>query len=160
MDSMLSSREGSSEDSSHGTLTSLKTTIMQEWDGLSANNERVVVIGSTNRPFDLDEAVLRRLPRRIFVDLPDLASREAILNVSLARNAIAPDLNLTQVPLPKTMTRTRLLVFVAKYLKFRVVGDEAGGLHGLGHKRNLPRGGGLNLPRNCIPPRIIILFFC
>jgi SpoVK/Ycf46/Vps4 family AAA+-type ATPase len=44
----------------------------------------VVVIASTNRPFDLDEAVLRRLPRRILVDLPDLATRREILQVTLA----------------------------------------------------------------------------
>jgi SpoVK/Ycf46/Vps4 family AAA+-type ATPase len=42
------------------------------------------VIASTNRPFDLDEAVLRRLPRRILVDLPDLATRREILQVTLA----------------------------------------------------------------------------
>jgi SpoVK/Ycf46/Vps4 family AAA+-type ATPase len=99
IDSLLSSREGGDE-SSHGTLTSVKTTIMQEWDGLRTNADcRVVVIGSTNRPFDLDEAVLRRMPRRILVDLPDLATREAILNVSLRRNRLAPDVNLTAVAL-------------------------------------------------------------
>mmetsp|Transcript_46421 Transcript_46421/g.104852 ORF Transcript_46421/g.104852 Transcript_46421/m.104852 type:complete len:217 (-) Transcript_46421:445-1095(-) len=72
---------------------------MQEWDGLRTTKDRVVVIASTNRPFDLDEAVLRRLPRRILVDLPDLATREAVLRVSLARNRLAPDVNLTQVAL-------------------------------------------------------------
>jgi ATP-dependent 26S proteasome regulatory subunit len=96
MDSILSSRENGDE-SSHGTLTSVKTTIMQEWDGLRSTKDRVVVIGSTNRPFDLDEAVLRRMPRRILVDLPDLPTREAILAVSLANNRVAPDVNLTAV---------------------------------------------------------------
>jgi len=56
---------------------------------------RVVVIASTNRPFDLDEAVLRRLPRRIMVDLPDLTTRADILAVTLANNRVASDVNLT-----------------------------------------------------------------
>lgn len=60
----------------------------QEWDGLRTTSDRVVVIGSTNRPFDLDEAVLRRMPRRILVDLPDLQTREQILNVSLKGNRV------------------------------------------------------------------------
>jgi len=97
VDSMLSSRENS-DDSSHGTLTSVKTTMMSEWDGLNsgtngrglAGSDRVVVIGSTNRPFDLDEAVLRRFPRRIMVDLPDAATREEILAVTMRRNRVDP----------------------------------------------------------------------
>jgi ATPase family AAA domain-containing protein 1 len=101
----LSSREGSSDDSAHGTLTSVKTTMMSEWDGLNsgtnglgeAGSDRVIVIGSTNRPFDLDEAVLRRFPRRILVDLPDLETRQEILEVTLAENRLAPEVNLTSI---------------------------------------------------------------
>ena len=105
VDSILSSREGSGDDSAHGTLTSVKTTMMSEWDGLNsgtngkgeAGSNRVVVIGSTNRPFDLDEAVLRRFPRRILVDLPDLDTRREILEVTLAENRLDPAVNLTSV---------------------------------------------------------------
>lgn len=101
VDSLLSSREGSSDDSAHGTLTSVKTTMMSEWDGLNSgtngSGDRVVVIGSTNRPFDLDEAVLRRFPRRILVDLPDLSTRKEVLEVTLAENRLDPAVNLTQI---------------------------------------------------------------
>ena len=96
VDSILSSREHG-DDSSHGTLTSVKTTLMQEWDGLRTTRDRVVVIASTNRPFDLDEAVLRRLPRRILVDLPDLQTRTEILRVALSGNRLAADVNLTAI---------------------------------------------------------------
>merc|ERR1740139_769704 len=94
VDSMLSSRE-SSDDSSHGTLTSVKTTMMAEWDGLGTGSDdtRVVVIGSTNRPHDLDEAVLRR----ILVDLPDAETRGEILKVTMRENRVDPDLNYTQL---------------------------------------------------------------
>ena len=105
VDSLLSSREGTSDDSAHGTLTSVKTTMMSEWDGLNsgtngngeAGSDRVVVIGSTNRPFDLDEAVLRRFPRRILVDLPDLETRKEILEVTMAENRLDPSVNLTKI---------------------------------------------------------------
>ncbi|CAN0032033.1 unnamed protein product [Scytosiphon promiscuus] len=96
VDSILSSRE-KSEDNSHGTLTSVKTTLMQEWDGLRTGRDRVVVIASTNRPFDLDEAVLRRMPRRILVDLPDAETREEILKVSMAKNRVDASVNFTAI---------------------------------------------------------------
>ncbi len=96
VDSVLSSRE-KYDDTPHGTLTSVKTTLMQEWDGLCTTGDRVVVIASTNRPFDLDEAVLRRLPRRIMVDLPDLETREDILRVTMAENRVDPSVNFTEI---------------------------------------------------------------
>ncbi|CAK7264942.1 hypothetical protein SEPCBS119000_001250 [Sporothrix epigloea] len=55
---------------------------LREWDGLSSNMKAFIMV-ATNRPFDLDEAVLRRLPRRILVDLPLREGRIAILRVLL-----------------------------------------------------------------------------
>lgn len=53
---------------------------MSQWDGLSSNlNSGVIVIGATNRPFVLDDAVLRRLPRRLLIDLPDQKDRQDII---------------------------------------------------------------------------------
>ena len=53
------------------------TEFMQEMDGLKSSKEdNIMVIGATNRPFDLDDAVLRRLPRRLLVDLPGEKERE------------------------------------------------------------------------------------
>jgi SpoVK/Ycf46/Vps4 family AAA+-type ATPase len=52
------------------------TEFMQEMDGLLSKGENVVVIGATNRPFDLDDALLRRLPVRLLVDLPGEKERE------------------------------------------------------------------------------------
>jgi SpoVK/Ycf46/Vps4 family AAA+-type ATPase len=70
---------------------------MQEWDGLRTTSDRVLVVASTNRPFDLDEAVLRRLSRRVLVDLPNFATRLNILQVLLKGNRLDSSVNLTKI---------------------------------------------------------------
>ncbi|KAK1506116.1 Mus7/MMS22 family protein [Colletotrichum tamarilloi] len=54
---------------------------LREWDGMSDTKAFIMV--ATNRPFDLDDAVLRRLPRKILVDLPLRADRASILRILL-----------------------------------------------------------------------------
>ena len=65
-------------------MREIKNEFMQNWDGLrtAQGNQRIVVLGASNRPMDLDEAVLRRFARRIFCDLPKRPARAAILEVS------------------------------------------------------------------------------
>lgn len=71
--------------------------LLSEMDGFDARLG-VVILGATNRPESLDPALLRpgRFDRRIPVELPDLAGREAILRVHAQKVRLAPgaDFNL------------------------------------------------------------------
>ena len=51
------------------------------WDGLLSSTDRILVLGATNRPNDIDSAILRRMPKRFSVGLPDLEQREKILTL-------------------------------------------------------------------------------
>ncbi|PHT79738.1 hypothetical protein T459_17790 [Capsicum annuum] len=51
----------------------------------------------TNRPFDIDEAVIRQLPRWLMVNLPDAPNRAKILKVILAKEDLAQDVDLESV---------------------------------------------------------------
>jgi len=87
----VSARESGGAMAHRGVITEF----MQEMDGLkSSRDQSVIVIGATNRPFDLDDAVLRRLPRRLLVDLPGPREREEILKILLRDEALAPDVDL------------------------------------------------------------------
>ncbi|KAJ6764205.1 AAA ATPASE putative [Salix koriyanagi] len=89
VDSMLGRRENPGE---HEAMRKMKNEFMVNWDGLrTKDTERVLVLAATNRPFDLDEAVIRRLPRRLMVNLPDAPNRAKILKVILAKEDLSPD---------------------------------------------------------------------
>ncbi|KAI9019782.1 P-loop containing nucleoside triphosphate hydrolase protein [Hyaloraphidium curvatum] len=84
IDSLLKSRRNGLPSYASNTINEF----MAEWDGIQSENRGVIVVGCTNRPFDLDEAVLRRMPRRIMVDLPDEAERREILGILLRDETI------------------------------------------------------------------------
>jgi len=93
--SLLSRRDRHGE---HEAMRKIKNEFMAMWDGLQTREgERVLVLAATNRPFDLDDAVLRRLPRRLLVDLPDQPNRKKILQVIMANEELAPDVNLDEI---------------------------------------------------------------
>ena len=64
----------------HEATAMMKTQFMRLWDGISsAKHCQVVVIGATNRPQDVDKAILRRMPSQIQIKLPQLENRKEIL---------------------------------------------------------------------------------
>ena len=80
IDSMLTKRSSEGENEA---ARRLKTEFLVQVDGAGSNNPNaasVLVIGATNRPFDLDEAALRRLTKRIYIDLPDSEARLGAIN--------------------------------------------------------------------------------
>ena len=69
--------------------------ILVEMDGFEPN-DKVIVMAATNRSDVLDPALLRpgRFDRRVILDLPDRADREAILTVHSAKKPLAEDVNI------------------------------------------------------------------
>ncbi|KAH9625381.1 hypothetical protein KSS87_011452 [Heliosperma pusillum] len=83
VDSMLGQRTRVGE---HEAMRKIKNEFMTHWDGLlSKAGEQILVLAATNRPFDLDEAIIRRFERRIMVGLPGIENREKILKTLLSK---------------------------------------------------------------------------
>ncbi|TKY55953.1 ATPase family AAA domain-containing protein 1 [Spatholobus suberectus] len=68
----------------HEALLNMKTEFMALWDGFTTDqNAQVMVLAATNRPSELDEAILRRLPQAFEIGIPDRRERAEILKVIL-----------------------------------------------------------------------------
>lgn len=76
IDSLLSSRNDSEQEGSR----KIKTEFLVQIDGAATNpDDRILLIGATNRPNDLDEAVRRRLAKRMYIPLPNFEGRKQLI---------------------------------------------------------------------------------
>ncbi|KAL7654080.1 hypothetical protein ACMYSQ_008746 [Aspergillus niger] len=91
-DAIFCSRTGASSRTSHRELIN---QFLREWDGM--NDMSAFIMVATNRPFDLDDAVLRRLPRRLLVDLPTEQDRLAILKIHLKDETLDSSVDLAEL---------------------------------------------------------------
>jgi cell division protease FtsH len=91
-------RRGSGLGGSHDEREQTLNQILVEMDGFEPN-ANVIVMAATNRPDVLDPALLRpgRFDRRITLDEPDIADREAILKVHARKKPLAKEVSLRRV---------------------------------------------------------------
>ncbi|KAG2378076.1 hypothetical protein C9374_008698 [Naegleria lovaniensis] len=85
IDSLLSQRTDSDSDSGSRRL---KTEFLVQLDGASTNDEtdRILIVGATNRPEEIDEAVRRRMQKRLYIPLPSKEGRKEMLTRLLSKN--------------------------------------------------------------------------
>ena len=72
----------------HEASGMVKAEFMTQWDGLTSattdgGNQRICILGATNRIQDIDEAILRRMPKKFPVSLPNASQRRQIFDLTL-----------------------------------------------------------------------------
>jgi len=94
LDSIAKARGGSSGDAG-GAGDRVLNQILTEMDGMNAK-KNVFIIGATNRPDQIDSALLRpgRLDQLIYIPLPDDASRLSILQAAMRKSPVSKDVDL------------------------------------------------------------------
>ncbi|XP_065293519.1 outer mitochondrial transmembrane helix translocase-like isoform X2 [Dermacentor albipictus] len=94
IDSFLRSRD--SQD--HEATAMMKAQFMCLWDGLITDPDcQVVVMGATNRPHDVDKAILRRMPAMFHVGLPNQQQRAGIIKLVLETEGVSKDVNIMKI---------------------------------------------------------------
>jgi katanin p60 ATPase-containing subunit A1 len=121
IDSIAGSRGASNE---HEASRRVKTELLVQMDGVGVEEEEdskdenekegggegdgeeelgkmkkktVIVLAATNRPWDLDDAIRRRLEKRIYIPLPDLEGRKELFRINMKEVELAPDVNLEEL---------------------------------------------------------------
>ncbi|OWP02244.1 hypothetical protein B2J93_1032 [Marssonina coronariae] len=98
LDSIAKSRGGGSGGDAGGASDRVVNQLLTEMDGMTSK-KNVFVIGATNRPEQLDNALCRpgRLDTLVYVPLPNESSRAGILKAQLRKTPVAPDVDLAYI---------------------------------------------------------------
>jgi vacuolar protein-sorting-associated protein 4 len=73
------------EGSESGGERRVKTQLLSEIQGLKTTHKKVLlVLGATNRPWDIDNAMLSRFEKKVYVPLPDIPARAGIFKIHTA----------------------------------------------------------------------------
>lgn len=94
IDSIATSR---GEDGEHGGERRIKTQLLQEIDGLKSEGQSIVILGATNRPWEIDSAFRSRFEKRIYLGLPDQETRCSIFKLNVKGVDLDPDINFEQL---------------------------------------------------------------
>ncbi|KAL7532569.1 hypothetical protein ACHAXR_004707 [Thalassiosira sp. AJA248-18] len=88
-DSLCSRRKNNDSDSE----TRIKTELMKQMDGLGKENSEVLVLGATNAPWQIDDAMRRRFQNRLYIPLPDEDALVSIIKIHVGdtRNTLDDD---------------------------------------------------------------------
>ncbi|CAI0544674.1 unnamed protein product [Linum tenue] len=94
VDSFLGQRRSTDQEA----MANMKTEFMALWDGFTTDqNARVMVLAATNRPSELDEAILRRLPQAFEIGMPDRRERADILKVILKGECVERNIDFNYI---------------------------------------------------------------
>ncbi|GAU35161.1 hypothetical protein TSUD_217940, partial [Trifolium subterraneum] len=84
--------------SDHEAMLNMKTEFMALWGRFTTNkNAQVMVLAATNRPSELDEAILRRFPQAFEIGYPDKRERAEILKVILKDERVKGDIDFSYI---------------------------------------------------------------
>ncbi|KPI82923.1 putative katanin [Leptomonas seymouri] len=91
IDSLCGQRGGSEE---HEASRRAKGTLLAQMDGVGVDAGQIVmVLGATNHPWDIDEAMRRRLEKRIYIPLPDVADRIELFRINTMSIKLGSDVD-------------------------------------------------------------------
>ncbi|KAL6054984.1 Katanin p60 ATPase-containing subunit A1 [Balamuthia mandrillaris] len=94
------------QDGEHEASRRVKSELLVQMDGVNASsvdangnptNKMVIVLAATNFPWDLDEALRRRLEKRIYIPLPSAEGRRQLFDINLRGIELGTDVNLEEL---------------------------------------------------------------
>lgn len=93
IDALAMSRGDDMDEASRRVLS----TLLTELSGFDAENEEIMFLAATNTPWDVDDAILSRMERNIYVPLPDEDTAEKIIRLNTVDDGVELTVDMEQV---------------------------------------------------------------